>query len=81
MKYLVKLFIVVIALTMATGKLSAQRFGLKGGLNFSNMLVKDDNTTLSDNYDMKLGYHIGATAEFSLSKIFSFEVDCSFSKS
>ena len=73
MKYLVKLFIVVIALTMATGKLSAQRFGLKGGLNFSNMLVKDDNTTLSDNYDMKLGYHIGATVEFSLSKMFSFE--------
>lgn len=73
MKYLVKLFIVVIALTMATDELSAQRFGLKGGLNFSDMLVKDDNTTFSNDSKMKLGYNIGATAEFSLSKIFSFE--------
>jgi len=73
MKYLVKLFVVVIAFTMATDELFAQNFGLKGGLNLSNMLMKDDDDTYSDDLKMKPGFHVGATAEFPLSEIFSFE--------
>ena len=73
MKYLVKLFLVVIAFTMATDELFAQNFGLKGGLNLSNMLMKDDDDTYSDDYKMKPGFHVGATAEFPLSEMFSFE--------
>jgi hypothetical protein len=72
MKYLVKLFVVVIALTMTT-ELFAQNFGLKGGLNLSNMLMKDDEDTYSDDFKMKPGFHIGATAEFPLSDMLSFE--------
>ncbi len=48
-------------------------FGLKGGLNLSNMLIKDDDETYSDDFKMKPGFHVGAMAEFPLSEIFSFE--------
>lgn len=72
MKNLVKLLVVVIAFTMTT-EIFAQNFGIKGGLNLSNMLVKDDDDTYSDDFKMKPGFHIGATAEFPLTGIFSFE--------
>ena len=73
MKNLVKLFLVVIAITTATGELFAQKFGIKAGLNLSNMLIKDDIETLSDDFKMNPGFHIGATAEFPLTEMFSFE--------
>ena len=57
---------------MTTGAF-AQNFGLKGGLNLSNILAKDDNTTYSDDFKMNPGFHIGATAEFPFSDMFSFE--------
>jgi len=62
----------VLVVTM-TNESSAQSFGLKGGLNLSNMLDKDDDETYSDDYKMKPGFHIGATAEFPFSDMFSFE--------
>ncbi len=72
MKNLVKLFVVVIAFTMTT-ELFAQNFGVKAGLNLSNMLVKDDNDTYSDDFKMNPGFHVGATAEFPFSDMLSFE--------
>lgn len=72
MKKSMKLFAVVILLTMATTSF-AQKFGVKGGLNLSNILMKDDEGTYSDDYKMNPGFHIGATAEFSLSEIAAFE--------
>ncbi len=79
MKILMKLFVAVIALTIATGSF-AQEFGIKAGLNLSNMLVKDDNTTYSDDYDMKIGFHVGVTAEFPLAELFSFETGLLFTQ-
>ena len=73
MKNSVKLFVIVIAFTMATDELIAQNFGIKAGLNLSNMLIKDDDDTYSDDFKMKPGFHIGATAEFQLTEMFSFE--------
>jgi hypothetical protein len=73
MKYLVKIFVVVIAFTMATGELFAQNFVLKGGLNLSTMLIKDVDETYSNDFTMNPGFHVGAMAEFPLSEIFSFE--------
>lgn len=72
MKYIVKLFVVLIAFTMATNELFAQNFGLKGGLNLSTMLIKDDDTYIDD-FKMKPGFNIGATAEFPLAEMISFE--------
>jgi opacity protein-like surface antigen len=72
MKYLVKLFVVIITFSMTT-ELFAQNFGIKGGLNFSNILLKDDDDTYSNDFKMKPGFHVGATAEFPLTKMISFE--------
>lgn len=72
MKNSIKLLVVVITLTMTT-EVFAQNFGIKGGLNLSNMLVKDDSKTYSNNYKIKPGIHLGATAEFPLAEMLSFE--------
>lgn len=57
----------------------AQRFGVKTGLNLSNMLVKDDNYTWSDNYKMQVGFNIGATVQFPKAGPIAFESGLSFS--
>lgn len=54
-------------------KLFAQNFGVKAGLNLSNMLVKNDYRTYSDDFKMNPGFYVGATAEFPLSDLLSFE--------
>ncbi len=73
MKNLVKLSIVVISLTM-TEQLFAQNFGLKAGLNLSKLYAKsDEGEIISDEFDLKAGYHIGLTNEFPISKYFSLE--------
>ena len=73
MKNLVKLFLIVIAIMMATDKLFSQEFGIKVGFNSSNMHIVYDRLVLSDDSNMKTGFHIGATAEFPLTEIFSLE--------
>ena len=72
MKNLVKLFLIVIAIMMATDKLFSQEFGIKAGLNLSNMHMVYDRM-LSNDSNMKTGFHIVATAEFPLTEIFSLE--------
>lgn len=57
MKNLVKLFVVVIVFTLTTNGLWAQNFGIKAGLNLSNMLVSDDNDTYSNDFKTKPGFH------------------------
>ena len=71
MKNLVKLFLIVIAIMMATDKLFSQEFGIKAGFNSSNMHIVSESWVLSSK--MKTGFHIGATAEFPLTEIFSLE--------
>lgn len=71
MKNLMKLFVLVALFSMAT-ETFAQKFWVKGGLNLSDMLVKDDDDTY-DEFKMKPGFHIGATAEFPVNEMFSFE--------
>ncbi len=72
MKNVLKIFIVLIAITMTTNSF-AQTFGIRSGLNLSNQLWKSEGTTVSDDYNMNPGFHVGATAEFSLSEVFSIE--------
>ncbi len=73
MKNFTKLVIVVIALTMTTNASFAQRFGVRAGLNLSNMLMKTDDYTYSDDFSINPGFHIGVTAEFPINDMFSFE--------
>ena len=51
----------------------AQTFRVKAGLNLSNALIKDDTRTYSDDFNMNPGFHVGATVEFPITELFSFE--------
>ena len=72
MKNLIKIFVLVFVLTM-TAESFAQSFGVKAGLNLSNMLMKDDDNTYSDDYKMNPGFHFGPTIQFPITEMFSFE--------
>jgi hypothetical protein len=51
----------------------AQKFGLQGGINLSNMLYKDDETTISDEFSSNLGFNAGVTFEMGFSDLISLE--------
>lgn len=68
MKFLVVIFIVTIS-----SNVQAQTFGVKGGLNLANMLVKDNDETYSDDFKSIAGFHVGVTADFPLTDLLSFE--------
>lgn len=72
MKNFTKMLIVIIAITMATESY-AQIFGIRAGLNLSNMLDKDDEGTYSNDFKMKPGFNVGSTVEFPINEMFSFE--------
>jgi len=67
-----KLLIVVILSIMAK-KSFAQTFGVKAGLNLSNIVMKDNADRYDDDFKMKPGFHLGVTAEFPINETFSFE--------
>lgn len=72
MKNSVKPGILVFLLFLGTESF-AQIFGIKAGLNLSNILAKDDDVTYSDDFKMNPGFHIGPTVEFSINELFAFE--------
>ena len=76
MKNLMKLFLVIIVFALNT-ETFAQRFGIMGGLNLSNMAFKSDASSTS--YDTKPGFHIGASFEIPIFKIISIEPALLFS--
>ena len=48
-------------------------FVVKGGLNLSNLLVKDNETTYSKDFKSKPGFHVGLTTEIPISGKVAFE--------
>ncbi|MDY0099156.1 MAG: porin family protein [Bacteroidales bacterium] len=72
-------FLVVFALLAFATESFAQTYGVKAGLNFSNMLMKDDDHTYSDDYEMKPGFHLGPVAEIPINDLLSFETGLIFS--
>ncbi|MDP2722630.1 MAG: porin family protein [Bacteroidales bacterium] len=72
MKKLITFIAVVVLFTMNVESF-AQTFGVRAGLNLTNMLAKDDDETYSDDYKTKVGFQIGGTAEFEITEMFSFE--------
>lgn len=73
MKNIFRIFVLTFMFIAINGNLSAQKLYVKGGLNFSNMLFKADDETLSDDFKSRTAYHVGLAAEFPISKIYSFE--------
>jgi len=74
-----KLLIIVVAFTMTTKSFAQVKYGIKAGLNLANMLEKDDDDTYSDDYLMKIGFHLGGTAEIPISEKFSVQPGLLFS--
>ena len=70
MKNLTKFFVMVCLLTFSANTF-AQTFGVKAGLNLSNLVLKHNDETLTNS--MKPGFHIGPTAEIPINEMFSFE--------
>lgn len=72
MRNLTKLFIAVLIITMASESF-AQRFAVVAGLNLSNMIMKDDDDTYSDEFKMRPGFHVGLTVQIPKTGLVSFE--------
>lgn len=72
MKNLLKLFVVILAIS-ATSTLQAQEIGIKGGANFANILVKDNDETYSDDFKSLLGFHAGVTVDFPFTDMLAFQ--------
>jgi len=60
-------------------EISGMRFGIIGGFNLSNLLIKDNDGTNSNDFKYKPGFHVGVTAEFPISKSVAFETGLLFS--
>ena len=74
-----KLLIIVVAFTMTTKSFAQVKYGVKAGLTLANMLEKDDDITYSEDYSMKIGFHLGGTAEIPISEKFSVQPGLLFS--
>jgi len=74
MRNLIRICIVLFLISMASESY-AQTFGVRGGLNFSNMLMKDNDGKYSEDFKMKFGFHVGGTAELPINDMFSVEGD------
>jgi hypothetical protein len=72
MKKIAKL-LAVVALCGMSSELYAQEYGIKAGLNLSNIYSTLNGNVVSDNYEMNTGFHIGLTAEYPIAKSISFE--------
>jgi hypothetical protein len=73
MKNVGKLLLVVMILSWGLKSFAQPIFGVKAGLNLSNMLQKDDQETYSKDFKMRPGFHVGPTAEFQINDMFAFE--------
>jgi hypothetical protein len=66
-------FSMILLISLFCIQTNAQTFGLKAGLNLSNVLEKDDDGTYSDDYKMNPGFHVGGAIDVPISEVFSFE--------
>lgn len=67
-----KLLTVVLMVTL-TANSFAQTYGIKAGLNLSKMIVSTDQASASVISKSLTGFQVGLTAEYPITKIFSFE--------
>jgi len=60
-------------LALITTQTFAQKFGVQGGINLANMLVKDDDDTYSDEFKSNLGFNAGVTFEIGFGDLIAVE--------
>ena len=70
MKNLSKALAVLMFCLLSAGTF-AQTFGVKAGLNLSNMIAKDDDDNYDDDYKIRPGFHIGGYMDYALSDMLS----------
>ncbi len=72
--------VVVLAVLIITTNANAQRFGIRGGVNFSNMSTKLNNSSkfVQDDREFLIGYNVGLTAEIDFHENFGFETGLIF---
>lgn len=75
----ISLFVLGIAVTVASLAQSPAQFGLKGGLNVSTIRSADDDDD-NDGIDSKIGVHIGALAHIHLSSQFAVQPEILYSQ-
>lgn len=66
------MLVAILGISIASG-IQAQTLGVKGGLNFANVLSKDNQETYSKDFKSLLGFHAGLTLDFPLSDMVSFQ--------
>ena len=64
-------FLLIILISLQCFQSSAQTFGIKGGLNLSNMLLESDGET--EDLKMKPGFHIAGIIDFQFTDLLSLE--------
>ncbi len=74
-----KIALFAFAALLAVGANAQLKFGVKAGLNMSNMTNKDKDKDYDEDYKMKPGFHIGLTAEYAISENLSVEPGLLFS--
>ncbi len=72
MKFLLNLTVTAMLILIAVNS-SAQTFGIKGGLNLSNVFTKIEGDKFESDMKMNPGFHIGPTMELDLSDMFSIQ--------
>ena len=65
------IFLLVILISLLCFQSYAQTFGIKGGLNLSNMLIESDGDT--EDLKMKPGFHIAGIIDFQFTDLLSLE--------
>jgi hypothetical protein len=66
------LFLMLFVGTLFSAPLYAQSFGVKAGLNLSNLVIKEDGSEIPD-LDYRPGFHAGLTTDIPLSTLFSLD--------
>jgi len=63
----------ILVMLISTNIYSQRKYIVKAGLNFSNMIEKDNTQIYSDSYKKRMGFHVGGIVEFSKNEMFCFE--------
>ncbi|QIA07754.1 porin family protein [Draconibacterium halophilum] len=63
---ILKRLLTVVLFTTFTSFLFAQTIGIKAGYTLSDLLLKEDGESVSDEFDMRSGFHIGPTFEWGI---------------
>lgn len=79
MKNLIYPFIAIIVLATSNTTFAQVKFGIRGGLNLTNMLVTNSNNKVNEFKKLKPGFQLGVTSKFIITEKLSLESGLLFS--